>query len=153
MKLFQIGKKMICKWIEAAAYSMGYKITKLNSAKMESIIDTIIKRFTNNENKSDNIWEDFVNDASLNCEHGWEIACEFATNEPILFFREKNIFFGYSISSTKNIKHILCECPGFEFYITNKSVSFAICFNHHNYLIAVVESKKWLREKIILNND
>ncbi len=136
---------MICKWIEKAACSMGHEISQLNAVQTETIVDAIRKRFTKHVNKSDNIWEDFIDDVSLKCEDGWKIACEFPEHEPILIFRDKNSYFGYCISSTKLMKHLLGECPGFEFYITNKTVNFVLCFNHHDYLIGVGECKKWIK--------
>ena len=41
----------------------------------------------------------------------------------------------------------LLECVyGTEFYVTDESMSYMICFNHHDYLIAAGRATEWLKQ-------
>ncbi len=135
---------MICDWIEGAADSISNKINRITTLQMVRIIETVRRQFTNHESIYTCLWEEFVAEVSIQCLDGWKLACEFPEQHPIIFFRDGNGYKGYSVSSTESLGRILCETPGVEFYLTNETVDFVLCFNHHDYLIGVGKCKNWL---------
>lgn len=42
---------------------------------------------------------------------------------------------GYKFFDVNDVVSLLSEFYGYEFYITNNSKDFVLCFNHHDYLI------------------
>ena len=135
---------MISRWLEAAARDTNEALIRLDSALIIEIVARIRVRFTEQKTRSNQLWEDFVDDASTIRNDGWRVACEYPEQHPIILFRDSDAYEGYIASSPQSLERILAESPGFEFFLTNEDVDYVLCFNHHNYLIGVGQCKDWL---------
>ncbi len=138
------GNKMICEWIIEAAKRTKVAACRLEKQEVSCIIKEIRDRYTKMGEKSDYLWEEFVDDISKYNPDGWQISCEYPIEQPILFFCDGKSYEGFRFETNYSIHPILSDTPCFEFFITNDAVDFVLCFNHHDYLIGVGNCKDWL---------
>jgi hypothetical protein len=61
-----------------------------------------------------------------------------------MLFQEEGEVRGYEFSSAEDLRLVLAESAGFEFYVTNKEVDFVLCHNHHDFIIGVGACRQWL---------
>ncbi len=82
----------------------------------------------------------FVDDSS-----GWKYLGQFIGDKPcILFFYDLEKWNAAVINSGHELVTLIGEMYGFEFYVFDSSVSYLICFNHHDQLIGVGSAKEWV---------
>lgn len=55
------------------------------------------------------------------------------------------------IASGMDLTRVLETCPLFESYSTDLDASYLLCFNHHDFLIAVGGAIPWLEERTVTN--
>jgi hypothetical protein len=121
--------------------STGCQSSELRSSDIHS---NLMQRFTNGR-RSGFLWEHFEDAESIQSEDGWRWISEYARGKSCLLsfnpFDEKTVFV---FSDGGEVSTVLSECSGFEFYVTDLGYSYALCFNHHDFLIAVGTAKDWL---------
>jgi hypothetical protein len=54
----------------------------------------------------------------------------------------------FAVPSGRALNQLLANSPGFEFYVTDREVSYLICFNHHDVLICWGNAKDWLEDRL-----
>jgi hypothetical protein len=50
------------------------------------------------------------------------------------------------LEDSSKLLPIINDTYGFEFYVTDKPVSFLLCYNHHEILSACGDAEQWLKE-------
>lgn len=123
-------------------------VVEIGSEIGNAIRNDILSKYTRGHNSA-YLWQDITDDISVQDTEAWRFISEFVQNsEAIMFFdrEEENLMFLFRDGS--EIVPVLAESVGFEFYITNSSTDYLICFNHHDYLIATGTAAVWLRAKI-----
>jgi hypothetical protein len=93
------------------------------------------------------LWERLVDSVSAGKYNpdGWKEIGSYSYEDVVtLFFEYGDEKTMYSVRSCADVVSIMCECPGFVFYVTNSDCTFLICFNDHDYLIGAGEAKEWV---------
>ena len=125
---------------------VGQAFSSLAPAEVIRIVEAIRKRYTHHDNLHAYLWEDFENSVSIRNSAGWEIACDYPVEEPLLIFQEGSKFSAFRFANQDAVRQVLAESPGFEFFLTDDECSFVMCFNHHDYLIGVGACRNWLSQ-------
>lgn len=119
-------------------------INTLHNRESEEIKKNIYKKYI--KSKSDIfLWEQFNNPAIITDSDGWKIVCNFISdNRCLIFFdnaEDKSIIL---INNGEELKILLSEMFGFEFYVTNYETDYILCFNHHDCVLGCGKAKKWI---------
>lgn len=140
--MWNIGEEIV-----NVAGELGIKLTELSSEEFEEIIVNVKNIYTAGTRMI--LWENIIDYFSVNDSSAWQWINEFiGDKESILFFNESDEKKAFLIGNGNDLVTILSETYGFEFYVTNKKITYLLAFNHHDYLIACGDSKKWLKSKI-----
>ena len=95
------------------------------------------------------LWEMLADDVSVRDSESWRWVSGFLENNSvIMFFNEDDDISVFEFQDGKDIVPVLAETNSFEFYLTDKSISYTLCFNHHDYLVATGTAADWLRRRI-----
>lgn len=135
---------MINIWLHNALSFAKTPPRPLTAEEVNALVGTIISRYTEPTEDNRRLWEHFRGDVGLRRSDGWSLICDYPEPSPILLFEEHGQFEGYEFSSPADMRSVLAEAPGFEFYVTSKNLDFVLCFNHHNYIICVGACKLWI---------
>ena len=122
----------------------GVIARRLPAGETRGLIARILDRFAEWPNPGTRLWEALASGVARRRSDGWSLICEYPEKEPILLFEDGEEFSGYEFSSPADLKSVLAESPGFEFYMTNKYAEFVLCFNHHDFIICMGDCQKWL---------
>jgi hypothetical protein len=91
------------------------------------------------------LWEKLSHYDSISDKDGWSYIKEFVSdNDCILFFNEFDEINMYKIKNGNDLYFLLSETSGFEFYITDLSCSYLICFSHHDILYGCGTAIDWI---------
>jgi len=122
-------------------------IKKLEVNERKEILDLILKKYININEKGVWLWEKFNHYEVLNDDMAWSYIKDFIEgNECIMFFNQEEEKEMFLIQSGDDLNYILSETYGFEFYITNKQCSYLLCFNHHNILYGCGNAERWINK-------
>lgn len=119
----------------------------LSLEKGNEILQRLANNFFKNKLKYP-LWENLPEAFGFQTKNGWEYLKEFTKEKKIILFfnnyDEKTMF---DINDGSQVSDLIAECSSFEFYITDDSGSFIICYNHHDYLIGIgKEAIIWLKK-------
>ena len=93
------------------------------------------------------IWESFKDYTYYQHSNAWALIYDYIKdNECIMFFNKSDDRNGFLISNGAELQKILEESFGFEFYITDRNLSYLLCFNHHDILYGLGKAKDWVKE-------
>ncbi len=135
----------ICAHIYSEIENSEELLKKLELKEREVILESVLEKYIDEDKKSTWLWEKFIHYEALNDNMGWSFIKDFVkNNECIMFFNQDEDKEMILIKTGDDLNHILSETYGFEFYITNKEVSYLLCFSHHNILYGCGEAEKWL---------
>ena len=128
------------------AKATGIQVFVLPSEECQQIRSTILSKYTDVQGRWPTwIWEHFTSAASYADQDGWRWIGDYCSGrEAIMLFSEQDEQSVFLFTNGQEITRVLEECFGFEFYLTNPSVDFVLCFNHHECLIATGEAICWL---------
>ena len=93
------------------------------------------------------LWEDVQGAAAVQDPEAWRWIADYAArrSEPaILFFNPADESAMFTFKDGAQVVPVLEETPSFEFYLTDPDVTYLLCFNHHDFLIAAGEAAAWL---------
>jgi hypothetical protein len=135
---------MICEWINDALATTGILARPLSSDDVRRVIGLIAGRYTEPIHESRRLWESFHGDIARRRSDGWSRICDHPEPSPILLFQEGGEFRGYQFSSPEDLRAVLAESAGFEFYVTNERAAFVLGHNHHDLIVGVGECRQWL---------
>jgi uncharacterized protein DUF6756 len=106
------------------------------------------------QNKPTWIWEGLTDELSVQNPDAWRWVSNFVRNtEVLMLFNEQDESTIFKFDNGSQIVPVLAECSVFEFYLTNATIEYLICFNHHNYLIVVGTAVDWLKRRIGHTNE
>jgi hypothetical protein len=144
MKYHATGDSMIDEWIVEAIRTNVVSANRIPSSRVETLLAVIENQFTGTDDREHPLWERFSNDVSRRRMDGWSLICNYASHKPILLYCEHNQFAAYQFMSGEDLRTVLNDCPGFEFYVTNEDLDYVLCHNHHDYIIGVGACQPWL---------
>ena len=120
-----------------AANVLHLSVLELTQVESLFIIDQIVAKYA--KGKRDNfLWENFVEKNVIsNDKDAWKLIKDIiGKEEVIMFFNPEDESTALQFCSGNDVVALLSETFGFEFYLTNKTTDYVLCFNHHDYLIA-----------------
>lgn len=136
-----------------AAKKLNIKILEISKIKTEITINKIINKYADGK-KNNFIWENFKKEFSVKNKNAWKWIEEISYDqEIIMFFNPSDESVAFRFCNEKDVTAILKETFGFEFYLTNKTMDYVICFNHHDVLITCGKAMKWLKKYIERSNN
>lgn len=121
-------------------------IKELSCDRCNQIMKKIIELYVNNEKKEICLWDKLNDYEALSDSRGWSYIQNFVSDEDCIMFFNQDEEKMFNISNGKDLHYVLSETSGFEFYITDISCSYLICFNHHDILYGCGKAKKWVTE-------
>jgi hypothetical protein len=132
--------------IERAVKSLQMPASKfraLPDAEAESVFQAALKHFVNGGDRRW-WWEAFVGKSvSRKVDNGWKLlACVVpAPDQNVWFIAEDDQLTSYPVfdATPEAVEQVIGECFGFEYYLIAKDMTWLLCENHHDYLIAVGE--------------
>jgi hypothetical protein len=140
---------------------MGYirneiiEVTKLTNASIselapeeqQEIRRQIFLKFVHDKPRW--IWEGLTDKVAVQNPDAWRWVSDFVMNaEVLMFFNKQDEIAIFKFDDGSQLVPVLSECTGFEFYLTNATTDYLICFNHHNFLIAAGTAVDWLKKRI-----
>ncbi len=92
------------------------------------------------------VWEKMVDDFSVCDSNAWQWINEFIknTNTIMIFLDEEASFI---FQNGDDVVALLDEMYAFEFFLTDENLTYLLCYNHHDYLIASGTAKEWLKNR------
>jgi hypothetical protein len=92
------------------------------------------------------LWER-LDGRSKRSPNGWRMVGAFLGDEScILFFDPGEEATAFEFDEGKQLTPVLENCFGFEFYVTDSSLSYVLCFNHHDVLLGVGRAADWIAD-------
>lgn len=130
-----------------AATELGCEATKLEAEATKLIRLSVCRQYAD-EATAWPIWEHFIERVSIQDATAWGWVGEFlGESETIMFFDKEEDESAVLFERGSCVVPTLENCTGFEFYLTDKNVTYVICFNHHDFLICAGRSKGWLEQR------
>ena len=130
-----------------AVNTLNINVVQISENQSEEIIKKVIKKYTT-EKENRYLWEEIVDYFSVNNKDAWKWVNEFIGNsEAIMFFNNSDERKSFLFKNGNDLVSVLSETYGFEFYITNKDLTYLLCFNHHDILISSGIAKEWLKNR------
>lgn len=134
--------------IITAVNTLKINVVEISENQSQDIIKKIKKKYTT-ENGYIYLWEEMIDYYSVNNKEAWQWINEFiGDSETIMFFNNSDERKSFIFKNGDDLVSVLSETYGYEFYITNKDLTYLICFNHHDVLIASGTAKQWLEKKL-----
>lgn len=133
--------------IITAANTLKINVIEISESQSAEIIKKITKKYTT-EKENRYLWEEIVDYFSINNKDAWQWVSEFIGNsEAIMFFNNSDERKAFLFQNGNDLVSVLSETYGFEFYITDKDLTYLLCFNHHDILISSGVAKEWLKNR------
>ena len=122
----------------------GVDVTINHENMTAQLVRKVIGNFAENVN-NDYLWQS-VSDSLSTCNNeAWAWIGELIPRaECIMFFNPSDEKLSITFRNGRDAVLVLAETYGFEFYLTNESTDYLLCFNHHNVLMACGYAKDWL---------
>ena len=141
-------------YIIETAKKLKVAFIELPQSGGEEIFNKIKKKYEESD-RGTFLWENFPEGVSIQNENAWEwIDDILGEEETIMFFSPRKETAGLTFFNGKDIVKVLGETSHFEFYLTNKTLDYVLCFNHHDFLMVCgrLEEKfrKFLKSKSLL---
>lgn len=94
---------------------------------------------------SEPLWERLCEVESVHNPSAWRLLDFFVGGEAaIVFFNHDEDQTALKLEAQASVSSLLSECTGFEFYLTDESTSYLLCFNHHDCLIGCGRARQWM---------
>ena len=98
-----------------------------------------------NQNDSSFLWEMLFDISVCNSSNAWRLIGDFiGAKKCLMFFDEDEDESVIAINNGSDLYKILCETYGYEFYITEFTTNYLLCFNHHDCLLGCGVAKDWV---------
>lgn len=127
------------------ANRLKINIRILSQNDTNNILALLKSKYVNsNKIKGNFLWENISNPAYFSDSLGWSYIGNFVGENPcLIIFNDVDSWCAIEISNGFDLTRLLSESYGFEFYVINQELTYAICFNHHDQLVCAGEAKKW----------
>jgi hypothetical protein len=131
-----------------AGADAGIQVRELSQPEAASIRQAVRSKFAQDPN-ADYLWKELRDDFAVQDANAWRWIDEFVVDRrTVMFFDEREESSAFEFERGVDVVRVLEETIGFEFYLTNHTVDYVICFNHHDYLIAVGTAAEWLKRRV-----
>jgi|SRR5882724_6887809 len=95
------------------------------------------------------LWEHLVDSVGHQDPNAWRWIAEFVRGQPCMLAMPPRLELAvFDFDDGAELVAVLELCSGFEFYVTDKALSFVLCSNHHEYLIGAGAAVDWLRARV-----
>ena len=130
-------------WIDEEIRTAKLSIQKLPEAETTFLVKGISDIFCNGV-ESTPIWHSLANEGKRRTD-GWREAAKLVGNhECVLLVEDDTSKIAYDVLNGRVIEQLLSECPGFEFYLFDRSMTYLMCHNDHDYLIGCGLAVEWI---------
>lgn len=137
----------IREWVLHGAAERQIGVRELDEAERTRLLDDVFAKYTRGYRYSWAMWESkfFAEHVGLRAEDGWRWCGDLVgSQEVVLFFNSSDDKAMFMVAGGDDLVNILGEMPRREFYLTNASTDYLLCFNHHDYLIACGATREWM---------
>lgn len=136
-----------------ASKKLNIKVLEISSSNTKMIIDKIVEKYAQGKRTSV-LWENFAEQIGINEKDAWMWIKDFIKNSSsVMFFNPEEESAAFEFRCGEDVDAVLNETFGFEFYITNKTVDYVLCFNHHDVLIVCGDAIPWLKKYVSNHNN
>jgi len=91
------------------------------------------------------LWEHFRFPARRQDPDGWrKIGPYVGDSTCLLLFNPSDTEDVFMFGSGGDLSLVLGDTFGFEFYVTDESFSYCVCFNHHDMLLGAGAAESWI---------
>lgn len=145
--------------IEEAITKSGVNAYKVSSNQAIDIWHNIVVKYTNAHDHCNWLWENFLDEYSVCSTDSWTWIQSYLQNKPCYFIINDVVCgcgrkLAYYFDDGSTIVDMYNETwQGIEFYVTDENLSFLLSYNHHDYLSACGDAKKWLIELCTQNGN
>lgn len=126
---------------------LGIKVVELSLEECARIQAQIKRKFIAGK-RTPQMWDALEGCVSIQDRDSWRWIDEFVEdNKAILCVDEGHAEWKlrmYEFNDGQQLVNVLGETFHFEFYVTDRDVSYLLCFNDHDYLIACGRATGWL---------
>ena len=137
----------ITKEIERAVREDGVEVTPIGNDESEALRSRIIERYCPGKPYWP-LWEHCEFAERVQDRGSWRWIPEFiGSHECIILFNPSDDTGAFSCRDGDRLRTLLGQTHGFEFYLTDRSASYLICFNHHDFLLAAGDAAPWLAKR------
>lgn len=135
--------------IEETAKYRKLQIKKLSIDETKHFFEEIKLKYCN-QITGRFLWETICGTAecvAVSNDDAWKWIAEFIeANQAILFFNPSEETESFEFNNGEDIVNVLENCFDFEFYVSNRSMDYLICFNHYRILYACGSASRWLNK-------
>lgn len=136
--------RMFDREVQAAIVRVGARASIAADTTSADLFSALRAKF--GAGKGGQLWEALAEKTSCWYREAWRWIAEYLDRESILFFAPGSAVF--ELSDGVELVDVIGECSCFEFYVTDRALSFVLCFNDHDFLIASGDARSWLDRRI-----
>jgi hypothetical protein len=128
-----------------AAAELEIDVRELPEIERTELLDSVYAKYTPGHRYTWALWETFAERVSKRSADGWKWCGDFVSDQDVtLFFNPVDEKSAFVMVGGRALVSVIGELYGEEFYLTNASTDYLLCFNHHDYLIACGTAREWL---------
>jgi hypothetical protein len=132
--------------IISAVGELNINIQEIQVSDIENIVSQVTDKFAGESNVIP-LWENLKDHISVNNKDAWLWIGELiGDTQTIMFFNTSDEKAAFAFNKGDDVVSVLSETYGFEFYLTNRTTEYLLCFNHHDVLIACGNATNWLKK-------
>lgn len=119
--------------------------SQLSHNEARELFDRLEAKFTSGNSRWP-LWEHFRFPARRQDPSGWRQIGSYVADSPcLLFFNPDDAKEVFRFASGADLALTLGGTFGFEFYVTDESISYCVCFNHHDMLLGFGAAETWVK--------
>ena len=114
-----------------------------DEAEWKNLILGVVGKYVDENKAGHQLWERLLNTESYVDADGWKIMGTLIGNKKCILFLDEERFC-LKISNGILLQKILEETYNFVFYITDQRLSYLLCHNDHDFVIACGDARNWI---------
>lgn len=118
-----------------AAAALEIPLRTLDARQARRLLMRLRERYGTRPPKGRRLWEELGTLTGIRDPEGWSFVDHLCGSGPVFLLVEENGVSGYEFDSGLAVKEVLANLFGFEFYLTDESLTYIIAFNDHDVLI------------------
>lgn len=128
------------------AEKLNIDISTIPTNETEKMVEEIHLKYIDENPDTSFLWEDMSASEYITDADGWQYIGDFVDTAPcFMMFYEFNKWNIVKVNSGKQLTTLLGESSAFEFYVFDESLSYFICFSHHDQLIGCGKAKELIK--------
>lgn len=137
----------IGKDVRRLSEELGINVRELEKVEEARVMDNVFALYTQGHRYSWAMWDSrfFAESVGRQSEDAWRWCGDFVGNSAVLLFfnlsDEESMF---EVVGSGALIQLIGEMFHVEFYLTDESNSYLLCYNHHSFLIACGAAREWL---------